>query len=272
MILIDSQKAFDTVNHDIALKKLEFTGFSEEITKWVRSALSNRKFKVHIKNIFSEPGNLLCGVPQGSVLEPLLFMLYINDMPQAVDCELLLYADDTCLIFQHKDITKIEMALNKNFSILCDWSVDNKLSIHFGEDKTKSILLGSKHKIKKSKPLNIQYNGITMKQYSKVTYSGCFFDETLSGESMTIHVINKISSRLRVLYHQKRFLSFPLRRIFCNAMIQPLFDFACNAWYPKTKKKLKMRLQATQNKCIRFCLKLNERSSIKSESKLACDS
>ena len=85
-------------------------------------------------------------------------------MSQAVDCELLLYAD------KDKDITEIESALNKNFSMLCDWFVDNKLSIHFGEDKTKSILFGSKHKIKKSKPLNIQYNDIKIKQYSKVTY------------------------------------------------------------------------------------------------------
>ena len=186
-------------------------------------------------------------------------------MPQAVDCELLLYADDTCLIFQHKDITEIESALNKNFSMLCDWFVDNKLSIHFGEDKTKSILFGSKHKIKKSKPLNIQYNDIKIKQYSKVTYLGCIFDETLSGESMAIHVINKINSRLRFLYRQNRFLNFPLRRLLCNAMIQPFFDYACNAWYPNINKKLKMRLQAAQNKCIRFCLKLNDRSSIKPE-------
>ena len=100
-----------------------------------------------------------------------------------VDC------DETCLIFQHKDITEIESALNKNFSMLCDWFVDNKLSIHFGEDKTKSILFGSKHKIKKSKPLNIQYNDIKIKQYSKVTYLGCIFDETLSGESLAIHML-----------------------------------------------------------------------------------
>ena len=120
MILIDLQKAFDTVNHDILLKKMEFIRFSEETTKWLKSYLSNRKFKVHIKNTFSEPGNLLCGVPQGSILGPLLFLLYINDRPQAADCELLLYADDTCVIFQHKDINEIESALNKNFSMLCD--------------------------------------------------------------------------------------------------------------------------------------------------------
>ena len=131
MILIDLQKAFDIVNHHILLQKMVFIGFSEETTKWFKSYLSNRKFKVHIKNTFSEPGNLLCSAPQGSLLGPLLFLLYIKDMPQAVDCELLLYADDPCLIFQHKDIPEIESALNKNFSMLCDWFVDNKSSIYF---------------------------------------------------------------------------------------------------------------------------------------------
>ena len=94
-------------------------------------------------------------------------------MPQAIDCELLLYAKDTCLMFKHKEITESETVLNKNFSMLFDWFVNNILSIHFGEDKTKSILFGSIHKIKKSKPLNIQYNNIKIKQYSKVTYLGC---------------------------------------------------------------------------------------------------
>ena len=122
--------------------------------------------------------------------------------------------------------------------MLYDWFVDNKLSIHFGEDKTKSILFGSKHKIKKSKPLNIQYNDIKITQYSKVTYLGCIFDETLSGESMAIYVINKIISRLRFLYHQNRFFNFPLRRLLCSAMIQPFFDYTCNAWYPNINKKI----------------------------------
>ena len=83
-------------------------------------------------------------------------------MPQVVDYELLLYADETCLIFQHKDITEIESTLKKNVSMLCDWLVDNKLSIHIGEDKTKSILFGSKHKIKRLKLLNIKYNDIKL--------------------------------------------------------------------------------------------------------------
>ena len=263
MILIDLQKAFDTIDHEILIAKMEFLGFSKSVILWFKSYLSNRIFKVNLNKTFSEPGKLLCGVPQGSILGPLLFLLYINDMPQAVQCELLLYADDTCLIFQHTDIKEIELQLNKNFSLICDWFVDNKLSIHFGEDKTKSILFSSKRKVKKASPLNIQYKDIKIKQYSKVTYLGCILDETLSGESMAIHVINKVNSRLKFLYRQNKYLDIPLRRLLCNAMIQPFFDYACNAWYPNLNKNLKTRLQAAQNKCIRFCLKLGDRTSIK---------
>ena len=98
MILIDLQKAFDTINHVILVSKIKCLGFCEKACKCFQSYLSNRKFKVHINNTFSEPGNLPCGVPQGSILGPLLFLLYINDMPQAVECDLLLYAKDTMIL------------------------------------------------------------------------------------------------------------------------------------------------------------------------------
>ena len=83
---------------------------------------------------------LNCGVPQGSILGPLLFLLYVNDMPQAIECDFLLYADDYVLFFSHKNVDVINDQLNMDFNTLCDWFVDNKLSIHFGEDKTKCIL------------------------------------------------------------------------------------------------------------------------------------
>ena len=145
----------------------------------------------------------------------------MNDMPQAVTCDLLLYADDTCLVFQHKDVIEIETVLNKNFSSLCDWFIDKKLSIHFGEEKTKSILFSSKHKVKKCKPLNIHYKNIKIKQYSEVTYLGCILDETLSGESMAIHVINKINSRLRFLYRQNRY----------DLLVFPYADYYATQWF-----------------------------------------
>ena len=118
-------------------------GFSNDVTKWLECYLSKRMFSVHVENSFSDKTLIICGVPQGSIIGPLLFLLYVNDMVQAVNCDLLLYADDTGLIFQHKDINIIEQQPNGNFSNICDWFVDNKLSIHFDEDKTKSILFCS---------------------------------------------------------------------------------------------------------------------------------
>ena len=96
MILIDLQKTFDTVNHDILLKKLSIIGFSDPTAKWFQSYLSNRKFTVNIENSFSEVSSISCGLPQGSILGSLLFLIYVNHMPMSVKCNLFLYADDIC--------------------------------------------------------------------------------------------------------------------------------------------------------------------------------
>ena len=143
-ILIDLQKAFDTINHDIYLKKLSIPVFFDPTVKWFQSYLSNRKFAVDLENSFSEVSSISCGVPQGSILGPLLFLIYVNDMPMAAKCDLFLYADEICLVFQSKNVKDIENQLNEDFSNICDRFVDNKLSIHFDEDKTKSILFISK--------------------------------------------------------------------------------------------------------------------------------
>ena len=93
----------------------------------------------------------------GSILGPLLFLIYVNDKLQAVSSTVLLYADDSCILYQHKNVVQIEKRLNKDFENLCDWFVDNKLSIHFGEDKTKSVLFASKRRAKNTSRLNIKY-------------------------------------------------------------------------------------------------------------------
>ena len=136
VILIDLQKAFDTIDHNILLQKMPSLGISFEVIDWYKSYLSSRKFHVNVHDKFSTSADLRCGVSHGSILGRLLFLLYINDMPQSVDCDQFPYADDTCLLFQHKDLERIKEELTKNFSNICDWFVDNKLSIHFGEDET----------------------------------------------------------------------------------------------------------------------------------------
>ena len=120
MILIDLQKAFNTIDHDIVLQKLYVIGFFKHLVNWFQSYLINRTFLVNLGNAFSQPACVSSGVPQGSILGPLLFLIYINDMSQAVKCNLFLYADDSCLVCQHKDINGIEKQLNKDFDRICD--------------------------------------------------------------------------------------------------------------------------------------------------------
>ena len=262
MILIDLQKAFDTIDHEILFQKMDVIGFSQEVIDWFQSYLLSRSFKIQVNKTFSKKGDTNCGVPQGSILGPLLFLIYVNDMSQAVECDLFLYADDSCLLFQNKNIENIQKILTENFSNLCDWFVDNKLSIHFDEDKTKSILFSSKHKIKKAEPLKIRYKDIEIAQHKKVTYLGCILDETLNGESMALNVLKKGNSKLKCMYRKSSFLTKNLKRLLCNALIQPHLDYACASWFPNLNKKLKTKLQSFQNKCIRFCLELKNRNHI----------
>ena len=145
---------------------------------------------------------------------------------------------------------------------MCVWFVDNKLSVSFGQDKSKSILFVTKHKLQNAKALKFVYNGTDINQYAKIKYLGCVFNQNLSGESMALNVIDKVNSRLKFLHRQNRFLTFPLRRLLCNALIRPLFGYACTAWFSNLSKRLKLSLQVSQNKWIRFYLQLDKRSKI----------
>ena len=153
---------------------------------------------------------------------------------------------------------QIEKRLNEDFENLFDWFVDNKLSIHFGEDKTKSILFASKRRAKNIRQLNIKYKDINTKQHTKVTYLGSVLDETISGEPMALKVINKINGKLKFLYKENRFLSPELRRMLCNALIQPHFDYACPVGTLILQKNRKRKYKIMQNKCITFCLRLDK--------------
>ena len=112
MLLLDLQKAFDTVQHTILLRKLKALGMSDHTVRWFESYLSNRSQLVNIDGTHSSFCPVNCGVPQGSILGPLLFTLYVNDMVVSVNCKLLLYADDSVLIVSGKDVEQIQYQLS----------------------------------------------------------------------------------------------------------------------------------------------------------------
>ena len=118
-----------------------------------------------------------------------------------------------------KILIKLQISSMKIFVIICDGFVDNKLSMHFGEDKTKSILFASKIKNKSIKKLHIKYGDIQVKQHSKVKYLGYLLDETMSGDTMVLNIVNNINNMMKFLYCKNSFLTPALRCLLSNALI-----------------------------------------------------
>ena len=130
MVLIDLQKAFDTVDHGILIEKLRAMGVDN--IDWFRSYLSDRRQCVDIAGYMSDFLPISCGVPHGSILGPLLFLFYINDMSLSLNCMLSLYADDSALLLSHKDSSVIAERLSIELGACKKWLVDNRLSLHVG--------------------------------------------------------------------------------------------------------------------------------------------
>ena len=209
MILINLQKGFDTINHKILLDKLLPIGFSNNTISWYESYLAERHFTVEVANRVSKFSKNSCDVPQGSVLGPHLFLIYVNDMSQAVECDLYLYADDSCMFFEHKNVTEIKKQTSEKISAISVIGfLGNKVSINFGEDITISILFSWKRNLKVVE-LEIRYKDIKIKQYKHVNYLGCMLDESMSGETMALRVIEKMNSELKFLYQKNWFLDVP---------------------------------------------------------------
>ena len=144
-VFIDLQKAFDTVDHDILLYKIYHYGIRGEAYNWIKGFLTNRKQYVNISGFESSKQSITCGVPQGSTLGPLLFLLYINDLNRAFSkCVVHHFADDTNLIFASKKKETIETVMNHELKILVEWLKANKLSLN--ESKTELIIFHSQYK------------------------------------------------------------------------------------------------------------------------------
>jgi len=175
-IYLDPQKAFDTVNHSILLRKLNIYGVRGTVLNWFTSYLSNRKQYVAMSKYESLFETVSCGVPQGSVLGPLLFLIYINDIQFAVlDAKLKLFADDTNLFLHDSDSVKLFLRANICMSQLCEWFKVNKLSLNL--DKTCYSIFGSNHKNMTAQTLYI--NDKVIQNVASCKYLGILIDSDL---------------------------------------------------------------------------------------------
>ena len=174
----DLQNAFDTVNHDILLKKLEHFGIRGTALSWFRSYLSDRKQFVSVNGISSLTSGITCDVPQGSVLGPLLFLIYINDLPNSSKIStFFLFADDTNIYFESDDLTRLTEKINKELNKVKSWLDCHKLSLNV--DRTNFVLF---HSPRKQLPylINLKFGKKSTKRVKYVKFVDVLVDEHLS--------------------------------------------------------------------------------------------
>jgi hypothetical protein len=204
-------KTRGTVDHSILVYKLHHYRIRGTINNWFLLYLSVRTQSTQIGSIVSKKDNLVCGVPQGSVLGPLLFLIYVNDMHRSSQkFDFYLFADDTNLLYAEKDLRKLEIIFNEELSKLCDWLDYNKLSLN--SSKSNFVIFHPfQHKLDYEVNIKIFDNNskqlVTLERKTYVKYLGILIDNTLSWKYHIDYISSKISKgigitvRLSTLYH-----------------------------------------------------------------------
>ena len=179
-VFVDLQKAFDTVNHEVLLKKLYQYGIRGNTYEWFKSYLRDRLQFVSVLGFDSYKLSIKHGVPQGSVLGPLLFLIYINDLYKAIlNSETYLFADDTNLLNINSNLRQLQKQVNIDLKNLCLWLLANKISLN----KTKTELIFFKKPNTGIPFNNIKINGMKLLPSKSVKYLGIYLDEHLNGSA-----------------------------------------------------------------------------------------
>ena len=198
-VMIDYSKAFDTIDHSIMVRKLLNLGFGSSVIKVIVSYLSNRKQFVQVDDKRSTIQNIYFGVPQGSILGPILFNVYVAELPSVIETPSIQYADDTTL---HRSCTKKEMlenviSLERDLMQLSTWSTDNGLI--FNDDKLQMIIFHKPRSLPADRSYLVRSNGHSIKQESTVKLLGVMVDQNLSWTDQINHVSKSAQSNLQVI-------------------------------------------------------------------------
>ena len=249
-VFVDLEKAFDTVNHKILCDKLNYYGLRGKINKLIQSYLTNRKQFVSLNGFDSEIKILKHGVPQGSSLGPLLFLIYINDFRLCLDQSISgHFADDTFIMYSSKKLKTIETVVNTELKQVSKWLKLNKLSLN--ADKTQLIFFHSKQHILNYDEISIKFHGNKLLPVDNIKYLGMYIDKYLSWDYHIQQLSKKLSRANGILSKLRH--NAPI--VTCLQVYYAIFYshliYGCNIWGLSTEENLN-KIEVLQKKCIRI--------------------
>ena len=227
-IFLDLSKAFDTVNHEILFTKLEHYGFRGIVLDWMKSYFINRKQFVQYNNHCSDLKEISCGVPQGSILGPLLFLLYINDICNVAQIlEVILFADDTNVFYLHQDLHYLINTMNKEMNELSEWLKINKLTLNL--EKTKYILFKPRQK-RQYMPVDLFIDGTNINQVHETSFLGVVLDENITWKLLISYIASKISKSIGIILRSSFYLFKSSLKTLYYGLVYPYLQYCNIVW------------------------------------------
>jgi len=247
----DLKKCFDTIDHPLLLAKLQRYGITGYELSWFENYLSDRTQLVAVNGAFSEKAGVSTGVPQGSVLGPLLFLLFINDLPKCLKhSSSNIYADDTAIYACGNSVKEVSNLLQRDIENISMWFAENKLTVN--STKSYCMLITSNRNLLDQK-LDIRVNNTIIEQVRATKYLGLFPDSSLTWTEHVSKLCSKLAPKVGILRRLRHVISTDCLKMIYQSTVQSLIDYCITVWGFSSNRNLDL-VQRLQNRAARIIL------------------
>ena len=249
-LFLDLSRAFDTISHEILLNKLFHYGIRGVALSWIKDYLSNRKQFVQYNQSKSKLENVEMGVPQGSILGPLLFLLYVNDLPLLTNkMSFIQFADDTSVLISGKSLSAMSQIVNTEMKLVTEWLQNNMLTLN--ASKSNYMIMSGQGKRYDDKNCNIFIDNTRIIRVQKLKFLGIILDDKLTWKLHIDHISSKVSKLIGIMIRARRVLGIESILTLYNTLIKPYLSYCLIIW-GNTYKSYLRKIENLQKKVLRI--------------------